>query len=127
MMSVQTVLASRPSFADRALEELRHWPALEVCDADCSAGAGLAVRARQIAHLHRSGEAELRLTWPVIERLSAVLTDSERVLFFVGSDWIQLRLESDSDLRLLLPLVSLAIKVNTRASHQPRTVATASR
>lgn len=114
-MSVTTVLASKPSFADRALDELREWPALKVCDADCGAGVGLAVRDRQIAYLRGPGQAQLRLTWPVIERLSAVLADSEQVWFIPGSDWIRLRLESDSDVRLLVPLVSLAIQVNTRA------------
>lgn len=127
MRSVHAVLATRPSFADLALEGLRQWPDLEACDVDGGAGAGLAVGARHIGRLRRSGEAQLRLTWPVIERLSAAPTGSGRVWFIPGSDWIRLRLESDSDVRLLLPLVSLAIQVHTRASHQPRAVAAASR
>jgi hypothetical protein len=76
MMSVQAVLTSGLPFADYALEELREWPALEVCHTPCAAWVGLAAGPRQIVHLHWPSEAELCLTWPVIERLSAVLAGS---------------------------------------------------
>ncbi|HEV2371318.1 MAG TPA: luciferase family protein [Streptosporangiaceae bacterium] len=120
MRGVDSILASRPSFADRALGQLSEWPALKVCQADCGAGMGLAVSTHQIIHLHRSDEAELHLTWPVIERLSTALADSDQVHFSPGSNWIRLRLECDSDVRLLVLLVSVAIQANTRPSHGPR-------
>ncbi len=120
MMGVDTVFASALSFADRALEQLRGWPALEVCRAGCGAGMGLAVGAGQIVHLHRPDEAELYLTWPVIQRLSAALADTEQVRFAAGSDWIRLRLECDSDVRLLVSLVSVAIQANTQPAHERR-------
>ena len=116
---MESALASRLSFADRALEELREWPALQIRDADCPAGVSLAAGPRQIVHLHWPGEAELCLTWPVIERLSVALAGSDRAWFGVGSDWIHLRLECDSDVRLLVPLVSLAIQANTQPPGEP--------
>jgi hypothetical protein len=120
MMGVDTLLASRLSFASRALEQLREWPALKVCRAECGAGMGLAVSAGQIVHLHRPDEAELYLTWPVIRRLSAALADTEQVRFSAGGDWIWLRLDCASDVRLLVSLVSVAIQANTQIAHQPR-------
>lgn len=119
MLVVETVLSRRLSYADRALEELRGWPALDVCDAGRRAGVGLSAGAGRVVHLRWPGEAELCLTWPVIDRLSAALAASERVSFTQGSDWIRLPLESESDVRLLIPLVSLAIKVSTQGPHVP--------
>jgi hypothetical protein len=58
-MAVQAAYAADwVSFADRALRQLDEWPALQVCRADCGAGMGVAVRSRQIVHLHRPDEAE---------------------------------------------------------------------
>jgi hypothetical protein len=53
------------SFADRAVEQLRDWPSLRICRADCGPGRGVALSTRQIVHLHGDTEAEVRLTWPV--------------------------------------------------------------
>jgi hypothetical protein len=80
---------------------------------------GVAVSSRQIVHLHRPDEAELCLTLPVIQRLGEVLAESEQVRLAEGSDWIRLRLGGDNDVRLLVTLVSLAIKANARSGHQP--------
>jgi hypothetical protein len=50
------------SFADRAVELLRGWPALRICRADCGPGRGVALSTRQIVHLHSGDEAVVRLT-----------------------------------------------------------------
>ncbi|HEX6526842.1 MAG TPA: luciferase family protein [Streptosporangiaceae bacterium] len=101
---------SPPSFADRALEQLRTWRALELRQGE----TGITVhRPGSAAHLARLGcrdEAELCLTWPVIQRLSDALAGDGRVRAEPGSDWVRIPLLSDSDVRLLLVLMSLAIR-----------------
>lgn len=112
---VDVVWPSGLSYADRALEVLSEWPALKVCRAECGAGLGLAVRTRQIVHLHRPDEAELYLTWPVIDRMNDALRGSAQVEYAPGSDWVRIRLECETDVTLLSSLVSVAIQANTPA------------
>ncbi|MBC6459464.1 luciferase family protein [Actinomadura sp. HBU206391] len=110
------------SFAERVVDQLRGWPALSVCRVDCGGSRGLALSTRQIVHLHSANEAELYLTWPVIQRMHEVLVDSERVMLVPGEDWVRVRLDGDSDVRLFTSLVSVAIQANSaavRECHQP--------
>ncbi|WP_067468800.1 luciferase domain-containing protein [Actinomadura macra] len=65
-------------------------------------------------HLHTGDEAELCLTRPVVERLGGALTDSGRVLIRPGGDWICVRLDTDSDMAMVVSLASVAIKAHTR-------------
>jgi Luciferase len=102
------------SFADRALEQLRQWPALEVCHADCGVGMGVATETAQIVHLHQPDEARLRLTRPVIQRLSDAFSRSSQVHVEPDSDWVRVRLDSEGDIGLLVSLVSLAIQAHTQ-------------
>ncbi len=73
-------------FTDRALEQLRTWPALEV--SRTGNGASLRTRggAALIARLRHPDEAELCLTWPVIQRLGDALAGGGRVRIEPGSD-----------------------------------------
>jgi len=57
---------------------------------------------------------ELCLTWPVIQRLGDALTASGRIRLDPGSDWIRMPLEGTNDGRLLLLLMSVAIKAHRR-------------
>jgi hypothetical protein len=110
------------SFAERVVDQLRAWPALSVCRVDCGGSRGLALSTRQIVHLHTANEAELYLTWPVIQRMHEVLLASGRVTLDPGEDWVRIRLDGDSDVRLLTSLVSVAIQANSsavRERHQP--------
>jgi len=100
----------------RVVDLLREWPALELCNADCGAGTGLAHGTRQIMHLHRPDEAELNLTSPVINRMAPELLDTGRVTFQPGSDWVRIELTSDSDAALLISLISVAIQAT---GHSP--------
>jgi hypothetical protein len=102
-------------FADRALRQLRGWPALTVCQVANGAGKGLALRTHQIVHLHGPDEAEVYLTWPVVRRMAEVLTECGRVTMEPGGGWVRVRLDSPSDVTLLVSLVSVAIKANTPA------------
>lgn len=99
-------------FTDLAFEQLRSWPALEVR----KTGYGAAVHARgpgvSVARLHHPNAAELCLTWPVIRRLGDALAASGRIRFDPGSDWIRMPLEGTSDVRLLLLMMSVAIKAH---------------
>jgi Family of unknown function (DUF5519) len=106
---VDAVRDGGPSFAGRALARMREWPALRSCEADGGAGMALAAGSQQVVHLHRAGEAEVCLTWPVIERLSAALADSGVMGIFPGDDWLRLPLLSDQDVELLGCLASVAI------------------
>jgi len=104
---------SRPvPFTAVALELLRAWPALEVSQA----GRGAAVRARHggpvIARLHHPDTAGLLLTGPAIERLGSALADGGRVRAEPGGDWVRMPVETAGDVRLLLLLMSVAIRAD---------------
>lgn len=103
---------------ERALSQLREWPALCAVPVP-DGGAALAAGDRQILHLHSADEAELFLTWPVIQRLAAVLADSLQVRFERGGNWLQVRLCSVSDVALLASLVSVAIQAHAQACRAP--------
>ena len=103
-------------FADRAVEQLRQWPALTESSVRGRAGAVFTAGRRQVVHLHRPDEAELRLTRPVIERLRRALACRTRVRVMPGSDWVRLPLECESDVALLAALVSVAIKASRAGS-----------
>ena len=103
---------------ERALAQLCEWPALCAVAAP-DGGAALAAGDRQILHLHSADEAELFLTWPVIQRLAAVLADSPQVRFEHGCDWLQVRLCSVSDVALLASRVSVAIQAHAQAGRAP--------
>lgn len=112
------------SYADRVIDRFRNWP-LTACRADCPPGRALAVSGLQIVHLHQGDLAEVFLTRPVICRLTAALTASGRVDLPSDVGWVQVHLDTDSDLFLLESLVSLAIQANDPA-HGPshRTIPT---
>lgn len=110
---------SGASFAGRAVEQLRRWPSLTLCRTGSGAVRGLALGTRQIMHLHDENEAELYLTAPVIRRMREALLESGRVAVEPGGDWVRVGLDSDSDVQLLISLVSVAIKANATAAGEP--------
>ncbi|WP_067460009.1 luciferase domain-containing protein [Actinomadura macra] len=105
-------------FADRALRQLRGWPALTVCQADDGAGNALALRTHQIVHLHSEDEAEVLLTLPVVQRMAEALSDCSQVIMEPGG-WVRVRLDGASDVILLVSLVSVAIKANITGPAAP--------
>ncbi len=78
-------------------------------------GVGVGTLAGQILHFHDEAYADLRLTRPVIDRMHEVLAHSRRIFMEPGDDWIGIRLETPSDVALLVTLVSVAIKANLGA------------
>lgn len=105
---------SYPSFADRVLEQLRDWPSLEECPAGNDVVLRLAGSAVRVVRLRQPDEAEVCLTWPVIQRISAALSGSAHTWVREGSDWAGIRMAGNSDVHLVIVLASLAIR-----AHEP--------
>lgn len=116
-----TKIAGR-SFAGRVIALLSAWPGVRTAPADCGVGVGVRTLAGQILHLHHESYADLRLTRPVIDRMHEALEHSRRVFVVPDDDWIGIRLETPSDVGLLIPLVSVAIKANLGVPAPPVTV-----
>jgi hypothetical protein len=104
------------SLAGRLTTELDAWPAVRADRAECGVGTGFSAAAQQagaqIVHLHGDDEAELYLTRPVIARLGDVLRKSGRVTVTPGGDWVRVRLDTESDVALVMSLASVAIKAS---------------
>nr|WP_307797195.1 luciferase family protein [Actinomadura barringtoniae] len=111
------------SLAGRIVDRLNSWPGVAKVRADCGMGVALTAGGSQIMHLHTDDEAELRLSRPVIERLGGVLTESGRVRIKPDSEWIAVRLDTDSDMALVVSLASVAIKASTAADIAPHSYA----
>ncbi|GAA2444831.1 hypothetical protein GCM10010191_71890 [Actinomadura vinacea] len=111
------------SHSGRIADRLSAWPGVSKVRADCGVGYALAAKGVQVMHLHTGDEAELRLTRPVVERLGAALADSGRVTIQPGGEWISVRLETGSDIALVVSLASVAIKVGVAAAGVPRSAA----
>ncbi len=110
------------STADRVAAQLTTWPGLQAGRPSCGAGHGFGVHGDQILHLHTGDEADLRLTGPFVQRLSAVLAESGQVVIRPGDDWVTVRLDSDTTGSLLISLMSLAIRSQAeRPAGQPCT------
>jgi Luciferase len=119
MMQAASVPHGDQTYADRALEQLRKWPALRVGETGCGVAIGVAAGPAEIVHLHQPDEARLCLTRPVIERLSGALDGNDQVQAEPDSDWIRVRLHSDGAVALLVSLVSVAIQAHSRHADAP--------
>jgi hypothetical protein len=82
-------------------------------------GVGVGPLTGQILHFHDESYAVLRLTRPVIDRMHEALAHSRRIFMVPGDDWIGIRLETPSDVALLVTLVSVAIKANVGVPPAP--------
>jgi hypothetical protein len=98
------------SYADLVIDRFQNWPP----------GRALALHGLQVVHLHGDDSAEVFLTQPVIGRLDAALSASGRVDIFADAGWVQVRLDTESDLFLLQSLVSLAIQAHDPTSRMVR-------
>jgi luciferase-like monooxygenase len=115
MHVVKTLDSSTGSLAGRLMAQLDAWPAVRAGRAGCGVGTGFAPVRRadaQIVHLHGGDEAELHLTRPVVARLGDVLLKSGRVAVDPGGDWVRVRLDTESDVALVMSLASVALKAN---------------
>jgi hypothetical protein len=112
--------SGRTSYAGRIADRLETWSGVSKVRADCGVGVALQASGNQIVHLHTDSEAELRLTRPVVERLGDTLTASGQVAIRPGGEWVVVRLDTDSDVALVISLASVAIKANTTGCTAPR-------
>lgn len=69
-------------------------------------GAALWVNSRQVANFSGEDALELRLTRPVIRELRERLRANGRVTIRASSDWVNLRIGSESDVDLALELAA---------------------
>ncbi|MFI6335569.1 luciferase family protein [Streptomyces sp. NPDC050535] len=97
------------TLALRALTRLASWPDLAEAPPNCGTGRALRSEQSEIVHLHTEQDVDLHLTVPAIRRLETYLRDETAVRVVPGSDWVTMRLEVDSDIDLLLTLVSAAL------------------
>ncbi|GAA3202145.1 luciferase family protein [Actinocorallia longicatena] len=100
-------------YTQRVLAQLRAWPTVAVTDAECGSGPALRTGSGEIAHLHGGDEAEVRLGAEAVGRMKAALDQTGRVK--LRAETVRVRLQSDNDVRLLLSLLSVAIKESSRA------------
>lgn len=104
----------------RLTARLADWPAIRRSRADCGTGTGYSAATRrgavrQIVHLHGAAEAELCLTWPVIDRLEDTLRREGSVDFQPGDDWVRVHLDTESEIALTLALTSLALQATAES------------
>lgn len=93
----------------RAMTQLARWPDLSEALPNCGTGRALCSDRGEIAHFHSDRDVDLYLTVAAIRRLEDQLKVSTAVRLIPGSPWVSIRLEADTDIDLLLTLVSIAL------------------
>ncbi|WP_394428497.1 luciferase domain-containing protein [Streptomyces sp. SGAir0957] len=96
--------------AQRAMTELGTWPHLVSGPPRCSVGHAFGAEGHELVHFHADDCADLYLTSTAVERLLPQLRHSSAIRVQPGASWITVLLECDTDVELLLSLVSLALK-----------------
>lgn len=100
------------TLVQRAMERLEAWPDLSAGPASCGAGRALRSVHSEIVHFHSAHDVDLHLTVRAIERFHDDLQDSTAIRLVPGSRWVTVHLDCDTDLDLLLSLVSVALKAH---------------
>lgn len=100
------------TLAQRALRQLETWPDLTAGPASCGTGRALRFRQDEIAHFHLDHDVDLHLTPSLIQRMAADLSESSAVRLVPGSRWVTVHLDCETDVDLLLSLVSVALKAH---------------
>ncbi|CAL9505905.1 luciferase domain-containing protein [Streptomyces sp. enrichment culture] len=96
--------------AQRARERLTDWPDLTAGPAGCGTGQALRSPHGEIVHFHSGHDVDLHLTDSALRRWSADLGASSAIRLVPGSGWVTVHLDCDTDVDLLLSLVSMALK-----------------
>ncbi|MFJ5774889.1 luciferase family protein [Streptomyces sp. NPDC093094] len=96
--------------AQRARERLTVWPDLMPGPAGCGTGQALRSQHGEIVHFHSGHDVDLHLTDPALRRWSVNLQASTAIRLVPGSRWVTVHLDCDTDIDLLLSLVSIALK-----------------
>ncbi|MEV5412160.1 luciferase family protein [Thermopolyspora sp. NPDC052614] len=101
----------RALYVERAIAQLREWPGVALAYVGENE-VMFAANGTPVVRLVDDGLCMVHLTQPVIERLSHFLLDSGLLASLTDAGWVTMRVETTTDLDLLLALVSLAIKMN---------------
>ncbi|MBQ0830523.1 luciferase domain-containing protein [Streptomyces tagetis] len=102
------------TLAQRALDRLQAWPDLTVGPASCGTGRALRSVHDDIVHFHSGRDADLHLTLDSIRRFHEGLGGSSAIRLVPGSRWVTVHLDCDTDVDLLLSLVSIALQAHQR-------------
>ncbi|MFF0012649.1 luciferase family protein [Streptomyces sp. NPDC005374] len=106
------------TLAERALERLEAWSDLSPGIPGCGAGLALRSAHSEIVHFHPGRDVDLHLTEPAIRRFHDDLEESTAVRLVPGSRWVTVHLDCETDIDLLMSLVSMALKAH-QATHAP--------
>ncbi|MEU6373631.1 luciferase family protein [Streptomyces sp. NPDC046909] len=98
------------TLAERAFERLQVWPDLRTAQPSCGAGSALRSVHGEIVHFHSDRDVDLHLTGHAIERFARDLQGSTAIRLVPGSRWVTVHLDCDTDVDLLMSLVSMALK-----------------
>lgn len=104
------------TLAQRAMERLQVWPDLSAGPASCGAGRALRSVHSEIVHFHSDRDVDLHLTESAIRRFHHDLQESTAIRLVPGSDWVTVHLDCDTDVDLLMSLVSAALKAHQAGS-----------
>lgn len=105
--------------AERAYERLHAWPDLRAEQPSCGTGRALRSAHGEIAHFHSARDVDLRLTDRTLRRRAADLRGSSAIRVVPGSRWVTVHLDCDTDVDLLLSLMSLALKDQSGEEPEP--------
>ncbi|NEB00320.1 luciferase family protein [Streptomyces sp. SID13726] len=100
--------------AERALDRLAAWSDLREDLPSCGAGLALRCGPSEIVHFHPGRDVDLHLTEPAIHRFHADLLESTAVRLVPGSRWVTVHLDCETDVDLLMSLVSVALKAHQK-------------
>lgn len=107
------------TLAERALERLLLWPDLLAGQPSCGTGQALLSVHGEIVHIHSDHDVDLRLTGRAIKRFATDLAGSTAIRVVPGSGWVTVHLDCDTDVDLLMSLVSMALKAQQGPDGEP--------
>ncbi|QOV40438.1 DUF5519 family protein [Streptomyces ferrugineus] len=107
------------TLAQRAMEQLQAWPDLTSGPASCGAGRALRSVHSEIVHFHSDRDVDLHLTVAAIGRFHDDLQGSTAIRLVPGSGWVTVHLDCDTDVDLLMSLVSAALKAHQTLPARP--------
>lgn len=105
------------TLASRAIKQFVSWPDLTEDRPSCGIGRALRSPVAEIAHFHSDRSADLHLTAGSIRRIVNDLAESSAIRLVPGSHWVTVRLDSHTDVDLLMTLMSLALQAHQRWPH----------
>ncbi|RPF39205.1 luciferase family protein [Streptomyces sp. TLI_185] len=100
------------TLAASAFTQLATWPDLAEAEPSCGVGRALCSPHGEVAHFHSDGDVDLHLTARAIRRFEEHLTRTGAVRLVPGSQWVTVRLDSATDVQLLMTLVSLVLQAH---------------